>query len=427
MAAQLRTAYGRLGFTQQVAATIVDDQGINSMEELAYLDDTSVEQLCKVIRRPGGTVNAPDGTVVPNPGMPISLRAENNLKLAAYMARHRLHRISRSIVAADITLENVRKMIPLQDHELFHENPEPDMKIDDKDWPTTFANLDEILINTLGEEEIPLFYVVRQNQVVTPEAGDPETNYRSASAEMIGRAPHGENGNNPMFQANNGKVMDIISKIFRDTISWTYVKGFVKDRDGRGAYWSAKGHYLGPNSINDQAGTAEKQLDQLSYNGESKRWNFEKYATAHKKLHLILSGLAQYGYSPPDERSYVCKFLNGIKTKDLDSTKNTILANSEYQDDFDKCVQLFKSYITQNMSSSNPPTRTIAELKVLSKDVEVEDRYYPPAEYLKLTPEQREALRLKREKRGHKPGSNPVRPLARLILLILVQIRNKRL
>ena len=376
MAAQLRAAYARLGFSQQVSQSAAEGQGVDSLEELARLSDDSVANLCKVIRRPGGTITAADDATAPNPGERVSNRAEENMKLAARFARHRLHRISRPTVAADVTLQNVRAMTPLRKHEESHKNPTDVPAIDDKDWPATFGNLDEVLVNTLGEEKIPLYYVVRENQAVPPSAGDPVTNYATAGAEMITRAPHGPNGDDPTFQSNNGKVMDIMSKMFRDTPSWTRVKGHVTQRDGRGAYFSAKGHYLGPSSVNDQAGAAERQLDQLSYNGESKRWTFEKYATAHKKIHLTLEGLAQYGYSPPDPRSCVRKLMNGVKTKELDSTKNTILANPQYQDDFDACVQLYKSYITQNLSSSNPPTRTIAELKVTG-EVDVEDRYYP--------------------------------------------------
>jgi hypothetical protein len=42
----LRLMYGRLGFTNDMANYIRDDQGINSIDELRNLDDTSVKALC---------------------------------------------------------------------------------------------------------------------------------------------------------------------------------------------------------------------------------------------------------------------------------------------------------------------------------------------------------------------------------------------
>ena len=50
----LRSAYGRIGFSAEAALVITDTQGIDNMEELNILTDGEIENLCKVIRRPGG-------------------------------------------------------------------------------------------------------------------------------------------------------------------------------------------------------------------------------------------------------------------------------------------------------------------------------------------------------------------------------------
>ena len=86
----MRQAYVRLGFTQAAALAITDVQGVDSIEELRMLKDAEIANLCKVMRRPGGTIPNPNAAVagqpatIPNPGIPISLMAENRLVLAAY-------------------------------------------------------------------------------------------------------------------------------------------------------------------------------------------------------------------------------------------------------------------------------------------------------------------------------------------------------
>jgi hypothetical protein len=50
----MRTMFNRIGFT--VAASqevIVDEQGMNTLDEIKLLTDNEIENLCKVIRRPG--------------------------------------------------------------------------------------------------------------------------------------------------------------------------------------------------------------------------------------------------------------------------------------------------------------------------------------------------------------------------------------
>ena len=51
--AALRTALGRLGFTDEAANAITDTQGINDLAELELLTDSEVENHCKVLCFPG--------------------------------------------------------------------------------------------------------------------------------------------------------------------------------------------------------------------------------------------------------------------------------------------------------------------------------------------------------------------------------------
>ena len=50
----LRSAYGQIVFSAEASLVITDTQVIDSMEELYILTDGDIENLFKVIRRPGG-------------------------------------------------------------------------------------------------------------------------------------------------------------------------------------------------------------------------------------------------------------------------------------------------------------------------------------------------------------------------------------
>ena len=50
----LQSAYGRVGFFAESDLVITDAQCIYLMEDIYILADGEIENICKVIRRPGG-------------------------------------------------------------------------------------------------------------------------------------------------------------------------------------------------------------------------------------------------------------------------------------------------------------------------------------------------------------------------------------
>ena len=83
------------------------------MEDLEIINDGEIENLCKVIRKPGG-INII--TNVANIGIQVSLRAENNLKLVSFFLKHKV-RTGGVAVATYITLDNMRILRELKKSE----------------------------------------------------------------------------------------------------------------------------------------------------------------------------------------------------------------------------------------------------------------------------------------------------------------------
>jgi len=68
----------RMGFSQQAAVFITDDQDMSSFDKFKLMTDKDVKSLCKVVTRPGGTIANPmagdanQPQVIPNPGLSVS-------------------------------------------------------------------------------------------------------------------------------------------------------------------------------------------------------------------------------------------------------------------------------------------------------------------------------------------------------------------
>ncbi len=412
----LRTALTRLGFTNDAAVYITGTQGFDNLDEFKLLDDDEVTNLCKVVRRPGGTLPADDNDdadapAVPNPGIPVSLVAENNLKLCCFYLRYK-ERTSRPVAAGDIERATVRA---LKDHKQWEEEMKEVTapEINPRDWPKTIEAIVEWLRGCLGVTKIPLAYVIRDNVNVPAHASDPVGNYNNKRDELIARAPirnAADDGYVATYLADRTRVWELISEITRDHDCWTFVRPAQRTRDGRLAFLGLKGHYLGVNMVDIMSSLAEKKLRTTIYTGERRRWNFEKYVKIHVDQHVILEGLVEHGYAGIDPRSKVRYLVDGIKTTKLDTIKSQILATPALRSDFDASVNLFQDFIKQ--VPSNKKEISIAAVGTdrggehgsgqVKPDMSVEDRYYKRSEYAKLSMAKKLGLKRKREARGHR-------------------------
>ena len=93
-------------------------------------------------------------------------------------------------------------------------------------------------------------------------------------------------------------------------------------------------HFMVPSNIENIQKQAEQKFLSLSYQGESKKWTFERFVTAHKEHHTILEGLTDHEYCELDARTKVTCPIDGIKTDSLDTVKAKIMQDRELWRDF---------------------------------------------------------------------------------------------
>ncbi|KAI2510528.1 Reverse transcriptase (RNA-dependent DNA polymerase) [Fragilaria crotonensis] len=374
--AVMRATLTRIGFSEAAAQAIVEDQGIDSLDEIKLMTDIEIESLCNIVRRPGGTIpaigGAPGAAAIQNPGVSVNQRAEGHLKLLSFYLRHQA-RVSRTVTAADITLKTIRSVRDLREFESTYKAPTETPTINAKDWPKTMESIEEYLRSYLGERKIPLAYVIRKNDAV-PEDDVGGAVYPTIQDEMIARAPHytlnaaNMRISDPTYLVNREKVWDIISKITREHSCWTYVKPAQRTRDGRMAFLSLYQHFLGPNNVDNMATLAEDKLKNTVYNGEQRRWDFERYVNVHKQQHSIMEGLIEHGYTGIDPRSKVRFLLDGIKTDKFDAVKTRIMSDESF------AVTLTPALPFTRTTSDRPRSRNIRFTRTCDHRICVESR-----------------------------------------------------
>jgi hypothetical protein len=117
----IRTMLQRFGFSEAAATYLRGTCGIDSLDEIAYLDGIEdVDTTIKGVTNPGGTVKTGEGTsrvTSRNNGIPVSIRAVANLKLCVYYLKH-MERVQRKPVPNAINLVLVRSYRDQQRHKV---------------------------------------------------------------------------------------------------------------------------------------------------------------------------------------------------------------------------------------------------------------------------------------------------------------------
>jgi hypothetical protein len=249
----------RLGFSEAAATYLTGTCGIDSLDEITYLDGIeAVDTTIKGVTNPGGTVTTGSGSTrvtSHNNGIYVSIRAVSNLKLCVYYLKH-MERVHRQPIANAINLVLVRSYCDQQHHKVGFKKTEEEPDINDKDWSRTLEKIKGYLASQYSITGATLDYVVCPDIAVKPEAEDPAENYETVDQEMTARAPR----TGRSFLDYRRKVWDIMSNICDKHSFFVYIKPDLRTRNGRDAYMLLFDHFLGPNNVGNMASETETKL-----------------------------------------------------------------------------------------------------------------------------------------------------------------------
>jgi hypothetical protein len=396
------------------AATALYDGGFVNYDSMAEFTPTEVTEVCRTLRKQN---------------MIVSFTAEKELKLLCYGLA-----LERTCNREWIPPIEVEHDLWKARQQLLKDYTTPTVNFDVEtykgNWPKIMEGLEDLIREFRGvSTKAPLTYVIRKDPVCPADIGG-LTEYLDSEfggdydKMLVARCLHfkdnysSSGGYMPTYIQDNAVVFRILLKVFRTQPAYTFIHPFAKVEDGRAAWFALINHYLGPNNANNLATRFETELRALAYHGERRRWTFEKYSNKLVELVNSLNDLKAYGYAGIDNASAVRYLMNGIKTKDLEVMQGQINAKASKIELSDAITEV-KDYLvqfTQRQGRTTTPTdsRQVAALsgtpsnkrKRSSDDDKIDDRYYTPAEYSKLSSAQKNALRLKRRK-SPAPRSKP--------------------
>ncbi|CAJ1933738.1 unnamed protein product [Cylindrotheca closterium] len=384
----LRQLFVRIGLTQAVADTIVDDHNINSTATLTKIKPDTVSKLVKTLRHPGGGGN----------GHAIPFQVQQDITDVAWLLKHRV-RTSCDPAIPTIGLPVLTDKLEIyRDHEEQWTEPSfLDIEITRNDWNKTFRTIEESLTNFKGVHGCPLSYTICVATAI-PADPDPSTDYASIEDKIIARAPivNAQGGFVATFCTDNTTLWKLLSVLFKDTVDWTDIKHCARTKDGRTAFLDLKSARLVAQYTNNVSAEIERRWLALSYAGPKRNWKFDDYARNHKECFLLLAELDDY--QEPDEQTRVRKLIDQIVTRELDTAINMIIASPTMGTSFDESVAHIKGFIDNREDTLVLGKRSRDGRHIAS----VNTRHRPPNEWHAMPKDERNAIMEERKQKKRK-------------------------
>ena len=330
--AQFEAYLTSIAFTDVQSESLIN-QGITSFNSLKGMSEKDIHEMCVYIRRLPRVDPQTNQLVAPT-AIPIS--HERNLKLTAYYIRH-LDRTQRTFVANLATLERLEDMQTLmeEEREAKEKKITPLTKLESvAKIRVAIENINDHLFKLRGSSGVPLSYIIREDIIPLAAA-----HYPDDISEMIGRAPHVGR----FYRSDNEEVWNVIRTVLYDSDGWSWVTAFEATKDGRGAYFALKRHYLGTSHQSLIKSTADANVDNTYYDGDKRGFTFEKYCQIHKQAH---KDLADFDEVMTEDRK-VRKFLQGIRAQNLAPAKSTVIATDTLNMNFDATVNFMTTFAAQ--------------------------------------------------------------------------------
>jgi len=313
-----------LMFNQGAVDSLYDDQMITTFKNLQELDDDTIRETCKAIKKPGGVAL----------GYQISEISATRFKLFAFWARH-MWQTCRSIDDwTDISWDDVsilKNQKTLEDNLQDRKTPEPPvMTLDPQTAAKAFLEMTVFLGKLRGITGIPLAYVPRftlksPNNLAYddpireyPAFGKAGSPYSSVDDELIARAAilkndltsgqlaasletlENEGPFEPAFMADMSLVYDVLHACWGKSSWWAHVKK-VKGKNSRQVWQILHTVLLGGDRITTAGSAIVAKLQTFTYDGDKKNFNFDKYVTLYVEQHNLHADLTEYGVTPLDE------------------------------------------------------------------------------------------------------------------------------
>ena len=292
----------RLHFPAALKDAILE-QGFNTIESFNGLKDVDIDRLCSAIRKPGGQIANPENDENPdapmfigNPGVKVGERFVRLLKQLAYYSPY-IKKVQHPFHVVHAKPDQLQRLWTYKELEEARDNspPYPDKYTTSKTARETLENMLEWIDASVGTEDIPLSYIIRDDEETPSINDDPyPIGNPTFKQELIRRAEHG----NEIYHINNEKVWKMVRHVTHGTDAWPFVKSFHRTRDGRSAIFALRSQYMGGEFVNKVKIEADTQLETIFWSGKARNFTWDQFTS---RITSAFEDLAQFDEPKSDE------------------------------------------------------------------------------------------------------------------------------
>ena len=324
MATAFRAALARCGFEIPQRNAVTTYGGFDDIGEIANVTEEDISKLAYTIKKEGIT---------------FPTMIEKKLQAIRYWSKDN-DRFGLATDPTDLTSDVCNGYLALKAKHDKNAKRTQDMDKtkptglkDPKNWRKFEGKFKEFLTKHLGEQGIPLSYLIRSEE--TP---DPGTIYDTVEIERELTVPLAGDD----FDDENKVLMGLIKELTIDGPAWNHIKQFEKAGHGRKAFVKMRDVYMGGGANDAIVSQAEGLLTRLRYTGEKKNFTIEKFL---EKVSGAFNDIELHSDQVYTETTRVKKLLGMIQCPTLEATKVTIKAHLKYKDDFDESQNLILSTV----------------------------------------------------------------------------------
>jgi hypothetical protein len=342
-----------LGIAQDDVREALRAQGLGTIADFSSLSESDIEDVCKIVRRPGGTIPNPNAgrggrgvpDVLPNPGVQIGHLHEKKLKMLRYFVFH-LQRVQRNFDPITASMDVLHEVYLLKDVDEETAKVElPDKLTKTDKVREVIENIESVLLVMKGINGVPLLYVVRDLVALPTGIGDDVDagfGLPTYTQEMVRRAPH----TGVYFREAQKSVWNVIRHVTHGGPGWSWVQSFARTQDGRNAFLSMKRYYLGESYTRRIQISAENTLSTAFYNGQVRTFKFSDYVDKLKGAFTDIESTGEVF----DQQRKIRILMQGISDNRLRTGKATILANPNIYTDFETVVNFLTTLLDEEQS-----------------------------------------------------------------------------